>query len=837
MSIMTEDQVKLLHKLQMVGIPAFKDINPLTIQEEQARDLFRMNLPALEWINVVAQNENHELVEKRFLGVSENNCREQMKEWLEQEKLTLFQQPNPQFGAGETWLEYFSQPLSSINLKALSDHFDRWEIPISKIPIPRNQQEVIRYKAPVPIQEIYRRLDTDELRQELQNLRNGKLSEGIQFGFSPSDTGVFEPDTTFYSFLSPLNPPTAKEWERIAEHHSVEDLVGQIQIGTVFSDVDRKPYYTLLSQEELQTEIEYFQTKGEFRNGIAIGYAADSNLKAEKSVEPLVTELSDEELDHLEAGTFADLNKLRGQKLLGFSKAQEIPVFRRMSPEEMQKELELFSASGKFSTPDISVGHIPERETHKKEFLRPLIPLSENELTDLAAGKPIRNQDILLAQRLVCQTPQISGTPVYEKNFLALELAFDDCPQKRFEIFAQFRKDQDERALNKITPELRAQIKALQESGKGPKIDRESYLAFTRGDAEAYIRENELNSENTFTPTLYPKRAVSKNEAFPHFKKTNLFSQPQADYLQRSILRDLAAEGHIASPETVGEFLEKLEFITEAQAKELIQPHLRDAAGRGLINQCRAYIESGKIFNVKEIRTISDAQRLYQTNRGLDFDKKAALKDLIDGGYIQSSDALAKIKYTTDIQEDALIAKYGDAKIGRNLRARINDLIEDAKIGQITDDDFQQMSISKGMQIIASNNEIEHANHTMATPGQIELLQKMEKRGQIDLHKIDLAKLRFRTADQWIKQNINNPSHYRNNPDTPATPKQRGLLTLLVRENLIKSMPYQEWRELTLHQASEKISSVPSQRLQQVIEKHSTPQRNISGKQKAAMDR
>ena len=119
MSIMTEDQVKLLHKLQMVGIPAFKDINPLTIQEEQARDLFRMNLPALEWINVVAQNENHELVEKRFLGVSENNCREQMKEWLEQEKLTLFQQPNPQFGAGETWLEYFSQPLSSINLKAL----------------------------------------------------------------------------------------------------------------------------------------------------------------------------------------------------------------------------------------------------------------------------------------------------------------------------------------------------------------------------------------------------------------------------------------------------------------------------------------------------------------------------------------------------------------------------------------------------------------------------------------------------------------------------------------------------------------------------------------------
>ena len=78
MSIMTEDQVKLLHKLQMAEIPAFKNINPLTLQEDEARDLFRMNLPPLEWINAAAQNEKHELIEKRFIGVSENNCREQM---------------------------------------------------------------------------------------------------------------------------------------------------------------------------------------------------------------------------------------------------------------------------------------------------------------------------------------------------------------------------------------------------------------------------------------------------------------------------------------------------------------------------------------------------------------------------------------------------------------------------------------------------------------------------------------------------------------------------------------------------------------------------------------
>ncbi len=212
MSFMTEEQVKLLHKLQMVGLPAFKNINPLTIQEEEARDLFRMNLPPLEWINAVAENEKHEFVEKRFLGVSENNCREQMKEWLEQENLTLFQQPNPQFGAGEIWNEYFSQPLKSVNFKALTDLFSRWEIPIATIPIPHDEQEIIRQKSPVAEQNIYRRLDADELRQELQNLRAGSVSEDIQFGFAPGDINVFEEDTTFYTFLSPLNAPTQAEW-------------------------------------------------------------------------------------------------------------------------------------------------------------------------------------------------------------------------------------------------------------------------------------------------------------------------------------------------------------------------------------------------------------------------------------------------------------------------------------------------------------------------------------------------------------------------------------------------------------------------------------------------
>ena len=113
----------------------------------------------------------------------------------------------------------------------------------------------------------------------------------------------------------------------------------------------------------------------------------------------------------------------------------------------------------------------------------------------------------------------------------------------------------------------------------------------------------------------------------------------------------------------------------------------------------------------------------------------------------------------------------------------------------------------------------------------------MEQRGQIDLHKIDLTRLRFRTADQWIKQNINNPARNTHNPEAPATAKQRGLLTLLVKEKLIKNIPYSEWRDMTVDQASKRISSVPPRLLQQAMEKQNAPQRNVSPRQRTSMER
>ncbi len=819
MAVLTEDQVKLFHRLQMAEIPAFKNINPLTLQKDEAEDILRMNLPALEWIDAVASNDKNEFIERRFIGVTENNCREQMNRWLDDENLTLFQQPNPQFGSGECWNEYFSQPLKSVNLKALTDLFDRWEIQVPQIPIPEDQQTVIRQTANIPAKTVYTRLDSEAAKLELEKLRNGEeLSSGVQLGFAPSDRETLQDDSEFFTLYSALKPLSKTELEQVRSGETPEEIIGQAEIANVSSEATRTPYYASLTPEQIREEIEYFQTTGEFKSDITLGYA--TGARSEKSVEPLVNELTDEEMDLLHENALPDMDKLSGQKLLGFSQSQTVTIYRRLSADELKKELENYAKNGKLSE-GVSLGHAPERETHRKAFYKPLIPLSDKEKQIIMSGEKITSQDFLIAQKAVCIAPEIPGKPVFEKKFSALELAFDDCPKSRLEIYMQYRHKADEKELNKITPELRAQIKALQASGKSPKIDRETYLSFTRKDAEAYIKDNEQNPESTFAPTVYQKRAKPKEVAFPDFKKSNLLSKPQADYLQRSILRDLAAEGHICSQKNLNEFFEKIDFITAAQAKDLIEPHLGKPAGYGLLDQCKSYIECGRIVDPQEIKTIKDVHELYMTHKGMDYDKKAVLQDLVDEGYIKGDDAKAKLKFTTEKFDDELIAKYGDAKIGPKLRARLSDLIEDAKIGQIDSDDLAEMSVSKGMEIISHYSDIENfKRQPLATPKQIELLKKMEQRGQIDLRKVDLTTLRFKAADQWIKQNINNPHRSASSQESPATQKQRGLLKLLVKENALKAMPYSEWSKLTIAQASEKIASVPPKQLQTILSKN-----------------
>ena len=105
MAYMTQNQVRLLHKLQMADIPAFREINPVTISQDEAAELFKKHLPALEYINAVAQTEEREFVEHRFIGVTENNCREQLRQLLYNVNLTLFLAFSTFFGCGDMLLE------------------------------------------------------------------------------------------------------------------------------------------------------------------------------------------------------------------------------------------------------------------------------------------------------------------------------------------------------------------------------------------------------------------------------------------------------------------------------------------------------------------------------------------------------------------------------------------------------------------------------------------------------------------------------------------------------------------------------------------------------------
>lgn len=496
MSIMNEGQVRLLHKLQMAGVPAFKDVNPVTLSSDEASKLFKMNLPPVEWIDATGVTKDHEFIKKRFIGVSENNCREQMNNWLDRENLTLLQQPNPRFGYGENWFEYFMQPMNSVNTRALESHFKKWEISVPKF-------------------------------------------DGI------------------------------------------------------------------------------------------------------------------------------------------------------------------------------------------------------------------------------------SG----------LEFAFDDCPEDRLEIYARHRKELDEKAFNKITPEQRAMIKALQASGKGPKIDRDVYLKFTGKDAAAYIKDHENNPKNTCEPVVYAQKTKSKTEAFPDIKKSNLIYFPPADYVQRSIIRDLANEGHIGTSKTKRELLDKLDFLTSSQADDLMEPHMDKPVGPGLLEQCKNYIEYGKIRNRPEIKTISDAHRLYHANCSKDFNMKSALRDLIEAGYIQSDDAMAKIAFTTREQDQVLIEKYGHAPIGDNLRARLYSLMDENSIGDMEEEQFKKLTVRESMAIISNRAEID----------------------------------RFK-----------NPK--------PATPAQKNLLKILIANRLSDPMPYSQWKSLTMADASGRIASVPEEKRKELFEKFAqkNPQKTVS---------
>lgn len=411
------------------------------------------------------------------------------------------------------------------------------------------------------------------------------------------------------------------------------------------------------------------------------------------------------------------------------------------------------------------------------------------------------------------------GDKVRKETFSRLELGFDDVDPAKLELAVEKQKAREYAELHRITPEQRVEIKALQAAGKAPAIDRSEYLKMDRHAAEEYLSKYRDTPENTFESVSYEKKtAPAKTEAFPEYRPANLIGKQPADYLQRSILRDLATEGHIASPATKKEFLEKIQYITKEQAAKLIEEREDLPAGAGLIEQCRAYCRFGQIYNSRDVNTIADVQKLYQTNRSYDFDKKAALRDLVDDGFITSPDAQAKIEFLTEKQEDLLLDRYGDELAGPRVRAKIMDLVSDGTIGGLEDEHFQSLSVRDAMHIISQNSEISRSkNERPASGKQKELLQKMEQRGQIDLSKVNMETLSARKAHELIDANIRNQF---GNLNGPATEKQRQMIRALVRAGAASTIPASEWKSLTKQQASAIISAVPEEKRKEIMASH-----------------
>ena len=546
---MTPEQTRLLNKLQLIRHPAFTDVSPLTMSQEEASELFNQNLPILEYQKAVAIKPGRETEEKIFWGMNEYDCKKQIDRWIDENGYTLDHRPNPYFGSGEDWLKYFAQPISQVNLRSLEKHFAEWEIKIPK-------------------------------------------------------------------------------------------------------------------------------------------------------------------------------------------ETREIP----------------------------------------------------------------------------------DGDKVRKETFSLLEIAFDDADPAKLEIAVEKQKARAHAEQYRITPEQRVEIKALQAAGKAPAIDRSEYLKMDRHAAEEYLAKYRDTPENTFAAVSYEKKAAqTKTEAFPEYRPSNLIGKQPADYLQRSILRDLAEEGHIATSETKREFLDKIQFITKEQAEKLIEAREDLPAGAGLIEQCRAYCKFGQIFNQQDVNTIADVQQLYQTHRSYDFDKKAALRDLVDDGYINSPDAQAKIEFLSEKQEDQLLSRFGDALAGPRVRAKIMDMVSDGSIGALEDEHFQHLTVKDAMYIISQNSEISRTqNHKPATAKQKELLQKMEQRGQIDLSKTDLDRLSAKAAHDLIDANIKNQF---GNLTGEATEKQRQLIRTLARAGAITYIPAEEWQNLTKQRAFEIISAVPEEKRREIMAK------------------
>lgn len=527
--MLTSEQCELLGKLQNAQVPKFLELNPLSLSEDEADEFFKQNLPDLTYMDAVAvkKDENGEHIQARFIGVSENDALSQLRRWQDANGYDqLMNQPNPQFGFGMMWLDYFRQPTSQVSIPALVRHFSDWKDTVGVLPgvkVPKDQQKQIGVKASIPGHKTYQRLSDKEAGQILSGLRAGDpLPAGLQVG------------------------------------HSV--------------GIDDRVYTVDKSGRE---KVDHFVS---------------------------LKDLTEDEWDILLTGDTRDELSAEAQS-----------AWEKRGRGEVSSEA--------------------EQELVEKGYL-----LDDADLSFSERMIPAKKLDNIFVQRETGMTEDQPERPVMEGSYSPLELAFDDCPEDRMNIFEEYLQKRQERELFAVTDEMRAEIRAYQAEGKAPQMSKDAYKALTRADALAYLETYKDTPADTYERKTYEFEKEIENpkapEAFPQYKRVNLLSARGADYLQRSVLRDLAKEGHICPEQNVREFLDKIPLMTDEQASALMEGHMGEAPGKGLIAQTNGFIAAGKLVVRSELKTVGDCVKIFHANKNLDSFQKAALQDLAEAGII-----------------------------------------------------------------------------------------------------------------------------------------------------------------------------------------------------------
>lgn len=406
-------------------------------------------------------------------------------------------------------------------------------------------------------------------------------------------------------------------------------------------------------------------------------------------------------------------------------------------------------------------------------------------------------------------------------------VAFEGITPEKFSEIQNSRAGKDQYAI----------IRDYVMKGKMDSLSKDAYMKLTQREAQDLI-EKYKNAPEKIQPAV-------KTEHFPEYKAINLVSNPKASYVQIMVLRDLLARKAIGTDENRAELGAKLKYVTKDQAGKLLEPFNEERASWKLLQKLRVHIATGDIQNIPDEKLKSgtnlDVVKIFETSRAFDYLKQGVVKDLISNNKMLGYESLivpenaikiqvkgkpvikmdtkadpelmlSKVPYLTGKQLDNIINRFGGESMGKNLAYRVNEVIESGRIGEMERNSrffkVDQLTIKEGLNIIQKDEEYRKAfSKEKASDAQIKALEHLAAGKSIDLSKEDMSKLTYSRASKLIEAGIAEQQN------KPATEKQKNMLKMMVENKIIPSIPYSEWKTLSVKMASERIASVPKEKL------------------------